>query len=235
MTMQVGMVGTDGILIASDTKWVASPPLAPNRTTGTRNVFGASKIVIDRDKGIVAAYARNMEVSRVVATEVLTLEEKDWAYPISPIEAIGDRALKSCGARNDAHCLIAFARPVPQLFLFCLGTRNGEPAAICQNMQTTAISGDNANSAIFWSDRYYQKMPIERLAPLAAHLVLSAGKLNTAMISGLEIVLLDSNGIRHVSDKSIEELQLKSEQWDKSIGEMILTEQQLTYAPDVIG
>lgn len=235
MTMQVGMVGTDGILIASDTRWMNDPPLL-NQTTGSRLTFSSSKIAINREKGIVATYARNMEVSRDVAIQVLELEEKEWEYPIRSIEAIGERALKSRGARKDAHCLIAFARPILRLFLFYLATTSsGEPVAVCQEMQETAFAGDNVNSAIFWSDQYYRKMPIERLVPLAAHLVLTAGKLNTATIGGLEIVLLDASGIQHLSDKSLQDLHLKSDQWSKRIGKMILAEQQFTYAPNVVG
>ena len=45
-------------------------------------------------------------------------------------------------------------------------------------MQTTAIAGDNVNPAIFWAERYYQELPIEKLVPLAAHLIVAASKLN---------------------------------------------------------
>jgi hypothetical protein len=62
-----------------------------------------------------------------------------------------------------------------------------------------------------------------------------AGKLNGAMISGLEIVVLDSDGIHRVSNESLEELRFKSDQWDSNMREMVLAEQQFTYAPDMIG
>jgi hypothetical protein len=225
------MVGTDGIIIASDTKWVATPPVLFNQTTGLRVPFGSSKILVNFDNGIVASYAMNMEVSFRVASEALSLEEKDWAYPIVPLESIGDKVLTTCGARSDAHCLIAFVHPVPQLFLFSLGMKNGEPGGVCHKIETTAFAGDNLNAAIFWAEGYYQRGPILNLASLAAHLILAAGKINTAMISGLEVVLLDSSGIRRVSDDSIHELERRFREWDKRTGAEFLSKQQLTYAP----
>jgi 20S proteasome alpha/beta subunit len=228
MTLQVGMVGTDGIVIASDTKWVQQ-----NRIP--RIQFNTSKFAINQESGIVVAYARNMDTSRQVAMGILQLKEEHWKNPIHAIREIGNDTLVRSGDRNDAHCLIAFSHPAPQLFMLNFGELEGRISAFCDKMYTVAISGDNENSALFWADRYYEATPIKRLIPLAAHLVLMAGKLNGAMISGLEIVVLDSDGIRRVSNESLEELRFKSDQWDSNMREMVLAEQQFTYAPDMIG
>jgi 20S proteasome alpha/beta subunit len=50
MTMQVGMVGSDGIVLASDTKWTHPPKeiqSSAKRFSSTRD-----KIRIEREKGI---------------------------------------------------------------------------------------------------------------------------------------------------------------------------------------
>ncbi|HWO37109.1 MAG TPA: hypothetical protein VNO32_50680 [Candidatus Acidoferrum sp.] len=45
-------------------------------------------------------------------------------------------------------------------------------------MKTLALAGDNVNPAIYWAERYHETQPIERLAPLAAHVIFAAHKLN---------------------------------------------------------
>jgi hypothetical protein len=78
--------------------------------------------------------------------------------------------------------------------------------------------------------------PLKVLVPLAAHLVVSAGRLNPGAISGLEIVLCDASGLHRLSDDSIRELEATANRWDKSIGRRFATyAQQFTYAPEVSG
>jgi hypothetical protein len=69
--------------------------------------------------------------------------------------------------------------------------------------------------AIFW-----QK---DTTKPLASHLIASAGKLNTAAISGLEILLCDASGFHRLSDASISELESKANEWDRNIGDLFLS------------
>jgi hypothetical protein len=239
MTMQVGMVGTDGILIASDTQWTQTPRLKMNQLwAGARSRLNARKVIIDRRRGMAIARARSMETAGHVASKILTnLLEEDYLYPIAAIEALGSTVLSAAeNNRDDAQCLIALMRPSPQLFLFQFGTINGVWGPICNRMETMAIAGDNLNSAVFWAERYYDKLPIERLIPLAAHLISVAHRLNNAMISGLEIVLCTPLEIRRLSDESLSELKLRADEWDKTIGELLLNyRQKLTYAPDVVG
>src|SRR5713101_603773 len=51
MTMQVGMVGTDGVLIASDTRWMNTPRLRNNQFwAGGRYTFNSPKIRISHER-----------------------------------------------------------------------------------------------------------------------------------------------------------------------------------------
>jgi hypothetical protein len=239
MTMQVGMVGTDGVLIASDTQWTNSPRLRMDELwAGGRTRFNAHKVVINHERGIAVPRARGMETASHVANEIITnLSQEEWMYPISAIEALGAKALVVAeDKRDDAQCLIALVRPVPQLFLFQFGALHGVWGPICHKMQSIGIAGDNLNSAIFWAEKYYKKLPVEQLVPLAAHLIGAAHKLNNATISGLEIVLCTPSGIRRLSDESIHALELKTNEWDKSIGELFLNHRQhFIFAPNMAG
>jgi len=234
MTMQAGMVGTDGILIASDTQWTNSPMLTDRSWAGGRHGFNSPKIIINHERGMAISCARDMETARHVAREISGLKEEGLNRPTEAIEEIIARTLPAAvEQKKEAHCLIALTRPAPQLLLFQFGTLNGKWGPICQKMETKGIAGDTLNAAIFWVERYYKSRPIEQLVPLAAYLIISASKLNTAMISGLEVVLCTSTSIRRISDDSIHELKQKANEWDRRISDMFLDHrQQFTYAPD---
>jgi hypothetical protein len=153
------------------------------------------------------------------------------------LKAIGEEVLAEARReRTDAQCLIALNRPEPQLLLFQFGTINNKFGSICQRMESYAIAGDSLNAAIFWAERYYQKLPIERLIPLSAHLVFIAHRFNSATISGLEIVACKPDGIHRLSPQSLADLECQAEVRDSNLGEDLLSgTQQFSYAPDLAG
>lgn len=78
------------------------------------------------------------------------------------------------------------------------------------------------NSATFWSEGFYRPTSVGQLTNLAAHLVCTAGRLNPAVIRGLEIVVCKADGIYRLPDGHIRALQEQSTAWDADIGEMIV-------------
>lgn len=238
MTMQVGMVGTDGVLIASDTKWHTVPRVPRDKfwLTG-RYTFNRTKIIISHERGVAISCAVNMETAEHVAREIIrTLPDPNLADPIPHIKAIGQRVLDVAQTgRQDATCLIALMHPIPQLLLFTFGVFEGIRGPVCQRMDDRAFAGDNVNPAMFWAERYYKKLPVKELVPLAAHLIITAHHLNNGSIGGLEIVFCDQSGFHRLSDDSILELEAKSREWDTQIEALLLGhKQEFTYAPNVI-
>jgi hypothetical protein len=233
MTMQVGMIGTDGILLASDTRWMS--------TGEVRQTSSSSKIRFNDKHTVAISCARNMENALRIANGITDQikSDEDWQFPILKIEDIAREILDERGdpERNDAQCLIVSLRPVLQLFCLEVATVNrqvGKP--YCRKINDKAVVGDRVNAAIFWTERYYAAKPIRNLIPLAAHLIVSAGKLNPAGIGGLEIVLCDASGFHRLSDASIRDLELKTNELDERIEASLLNNvQEFTYAPNVIG
>src|SRR5262249_5822525 len=88
MTMQVGMVGTDGIVLASDTKWV-------EHTLGAaRNIYDKTKIKISDERGIAISYARNMETAGPVADSIIAeLTDSEMLTPIFPTQNLAQQIL----------------------------------------------------------------------------------------------------------------------------------------------
>ena len=236
MTIQIGMVATDGVLIAGDTQWTATPRLVDQYWAAGRYGYNSSKIRINQERAMAISCARDMGTACAIADRIMVeLKDKEFASPVAAIEDIAKRVVSSGSEKRDAHCLIALGGTNPQLFLFQFVMDNDQWTPLCQKMESIAIAGDNQNAAIFWAERYYKKQPIEQLIPLAAHLVVCAHQLNTATISGLEVVLCDASGCHRLSEESIRDLQTKTEEWDRSIGDIFLSHrQQFTYAPDVI-
>jgi hypothetical protein len=134
------------------------------------------------------------------------------------------------------HCLLALCDPMPALFLVTFALFQGIRTTVCRRMESFVFGGDNVNPAICWAEQYYQKRSIKELIPLASHLVISAGRLSSGSISGLEIVSCDSSGPHRLSQRSIDELSSKADEWDQKIADLFLSyRQEFSYAPNVVG
>jgi hypothetical protein len=217
MTMQVGMVGSDGVLIASDILRTDSLRIGPQeKLYRPRQSFGGdTKILADEKRGIVVSCARFTDTAERIAVKIFSdLSDKDFSRPCESIKAIGN-ALED-DYTKDAHCLISFVSQTPNLYLFHFGTMiDGSWGAICVEIKTAIAAGDHMNAAIFWKERYYWKEPshqpksLEQLIPLAAHTIISASKLTPGYIDGLDIVLCKSDRIQRLKPSSIQTLSVQ--------------------------
>jgi hypothetical protein len=226
MTIQIGMVGTDGVLLSSDTLWMHTPRVQIN-VPRPRETSNRSKILLNLERGIAISYANNMETARRIADAIV--DEIDDSFlrsgrsPVGPVMEIGDRILDATeDVTRDVSGLIVFTIPTPKLYFF--GTAfinsNPNPRTTCEPVTSKRIAGDNVNAAIFWSERYYELLPIKSLVPLAAHLVVSAGKLKGSAVGGLEIVLCSKEGITPLPQPTCERLESQANKWDTEIGRL---------------
>jgi hypothetical protein len=238
MTLQVGLVGTDGIVIASDTRW-GEEIVEDGNNMILRQTFSSPKITINRERGLAISRSQNMETATLWTSKILsTLKDEEWEYPVLPIEAIGAEVLKQAGDRNRVQCLMVFSKPKPRLFWFQFATVNGEWGPHCQPAKDCAVAGECANAAVFWKERYYQPLPTNSLIFLAAHLIFSASKLSEATIKGLEIVICDDSGFHRLAQDSLDDLEKESRKLDKGVGRALLNrkrKQAFSYDPEGAG
>jgi hypothetical protein len=232
MTIQIGMVGTDGIILAGDTRWTHDPRLRRDQHwAGGRYGTNGNKIKISYERGIAVSRALDMEVAGRVADRIISeLRYEDLIDPVGAIERIGG-GIPSHERRN-AHCFIVLTHPTLQLLLFQFVKGDTEQEPFCKKWPEWAIAGDNTNAAIFWAERYYdESLSVDQLIPIASHLIISAAKLSTASIQGLEIIRCDASGIRRLSNESILELKRRTDEWDRQFGDLIRgNRQEFTYA-----
>jgi hypothetical protein len=230
MTMQVGMVGDGGVLIASDTLVMDKPKreAASEEQSPVRDTSNESKIIINYKKGIAISCAGTMRSARRVARKIISgLMDEQLANPREPIEKIGAEVLKLLGLdgeKRDVQCLIIIHGATPGLYFFEFGEVDGDCGPVLGPICTKVIkhknAGDQGNPAVFWKLRYYERKPIRELIPLAAHLVVSASKLNSGSIDGLEIVLCDEDGIHRLNEQSTRKLEAQAKKWDTHIGSL---------------
>jgi len=243
MTMQVGMVATNGIVLASDTLWQNGQS---SQWASTRHSDHSTKLKVDKERGVAIACARNLELAFAVAEKLLLeMEPDDWEWPENRAEAIARAVLKAASERRrEFQCTVAAriakSDQESEYKLFQVHAGLMGPSVRCQSKNPVAVGGDTVNAAIFWSERYYSswhesRRSIDELIPLAAHIILSAGYLGRGAIGGLEIVRCDAQGVRHISTSSIGELILGTQKREQEIEDSIFSHrQQFTYAPNVI-
>lgn len=239
MTIQVAMHGSDGILLAGDTQQRDPLRLRGQYWQEGREGHNSTKIKIDYDQRIAISCAGDMNTSGYIADNLrLAFKANGMSDPIKTIQQI--MATVPAFNRTGAKCLVV----LPERRLFSVKTMHNiiqndvvvpEWFPVCQEEQSAAVAGDDISAALFWLEKHYDainKLPIKQLIPLAAHLVVCAHQLNPKWISGLEIVLCDSDGVNHLSRESIEDLEKKAREWDRTIGNLFASHNpQYTYAP----
>lgn len=243
MTMQVAMKGKDGIILASDTRSTEEPALRDNEFwNGGRLGPNVHKIKIDHEKGIAISGAWDMKSAGYIARKIISDLTIEMSNAGGIEDAIQGIALDIPATyRRRVQCLVVLTRPTLQIIWLQGIVQGGEWKVDCRKFLDLMIAGDNTNAAIFWAERYYLqnhwiKKPMKRLVPLAAHMICSAHFMNSFGIDGLEMVLCSSSGIQRLSDKSIETLKNKADEWDKEIENRILAHNQgYKYAPKTDG
>lgn len=235
--MQVGMVGSNGIVLAGDTRRTNSAVLSFDRPwIGSRHGEDGTKIQISGNRKIAVSSALDLGTAERIASAIIAgLDISDVALIQERIQAIANEVF-------DAHpkpdtgfqCLVVVSvTPKPKLFSVANVNIEGEreQKAICREWYRLAIAGDTVNGAIFWAERYYNqslltnRKPIAQLIPLCAHIMICARSLNTATIGGLEMVLCTSEGIEFQSEDVIQQLAERAEKREETIAEMIFNDQ----------
>jgi hypothetical protein len=221
MTFQLGMVGKDGVLIASDTQW--------NDETGLRHSWNETKVKVNRDAAIVIACAGKLVTAGYLANEIIneTIQNNNWMVAdLGAKQRIEDKVLSLASDGSEhCQCQVVFMRPAIKLYCFQIVKTGKRWGLVIDVILSKKFTGDYKNSAIFWAERYYLrglKVPIRTLVPLAAQSIISAHLLNTAGISGLEIVLCDDSGVYRLPDDELERLENLSIERDRKLRESLL-------------
>jgi hypothetical protein len=194
MTLQIGMLGRDGLVVVGDTRQYLEPQGQPWYG------YDSSKIRTSSDSRIAVACAVDMDASFAIADEVV----KQMAGPYNrlvEIRNIGNRIAEG----KDSQCLIAFCDPCPELYRFS-HWKTGQSK--CELALGSIPIGDQWNQAYYWAMRHYNHaLSCQQLSRLGALVVTTAAHLNSASIGGMEGFTCTTDGIRLWSRDESDSLQ----------------------------
>ncbi|HXX23400.1 MAG TPA: hypothetical protein VEO19_09640, partial [Terriglobia bacterium] len=168
MTLQVAMVGTDGIIVASDRQVMLYD--------GPRATRLSSKIIKSRSKGVVLAWSGH-DIAYEISRRILNEEEKfdfEFEEDKQPIEEIARAAYsEEYEGKHDpqsqfGEIIIVSASNLSNFYTLKMSSeRQCRLTAILDK----AIAGDIKNPVHFFVETYYKKTEICNLLTLASYTI----------------------------------------------------------------
>jgi hypothetical protein len=199
MTLQIALLGMDGVVLASDRKLNV---LNQNVNTTVMR----SKIYIG-DK-MAACWSGEQFPSTALAEHIVTkLSPLDLRWPHPKLTKESQEIVNCKGIHGEEYWsaeAIAISVEEQPIIYDITATRD---RCDCFS-QPKVIKGHIANPACFFAERFFKdeytsRFPIKRLMRLAAHVVTNGGRINPRGIEGLEVVLCSSDGFTSLSSDEI--------------------------------
>lgn len=210
MTLQIGMLGRDGIVVVGDTWQYVDP--------GDRPWYGyhSSKFRISADRRIAVAGAHDMDASFAVADEVIRQLSGPCDDRRAEILNVGNRIAEG----KNSQCLLAFSDPCPTLYRF---SHRVAGQSSCEEVIGCIPIGDQWSTAYYWAMRHYDHgRSCQQLARLGALVVISAGHISSGSIGGLEGFTCGTTGIRLWTRHESESLKAEIDNLEKGFRESVL-------------
>lgn len=152
MTMQIGMIASDGIILASDTQVTRTPDKLKDGQVGRAVRYHTNRSKMRTGSEIAVSYAQDMKTGDDVANAILSTFTAD--DPQVAIEQIAASIPED--NRNPVQGLIAV--PPLQLFRFQLAKIDEVWTATCEASIGFDFAGDMTNAAMYWAERYYDEL-----------------------------------------------------------------------------
>jgi hypothetical protein len=214
VTFQVGMVGSDGVVLGSDRLNI--------QLLGTRSAFLADKIVIAEEWAYCCAgddlsvLAAQRCIERI--KENAGLKMRDHLMHSAQMAIIEESRTREArqGRQLYGGTVLLAVRESGNVDLWRLNV--GTPT-YADRVDNKICEGDPYNTARFFGERYFpkDKRPIADLLPLAAHAILMAGVTNSTGVKGLELAICTPSEIRKVAENEIARLVSLSGKLDAEI------------------
>lgn len=218
MTLQVVMRGSDGVVLASDTR---------------ENATGVG-IWIPSDLGKIKSFPEQSlsyacsgdECSVHVGTKIMAKLRSGESLSEELLKLTGNEVYADQKARLGAHwennvarALLIVSYPTKDAQIWRLTVRED---SLADQITGQATAGDPGNLARFFIRHYYDHtMPIEKLTLLAAHFIVTGGQLNSGLVGGLEIAQYQKGQELRLTPTELDALTGKSTQLDELIRDVL--------------
>lgn len=206
VTLQVVLLGSDGVVIASDTCRVGSNP----RFRVTDSI---SKIVV---KSSLAYTFAGDDASRAVGEAVVDATQSH-ELSVNLIDEIANKVLKKYKRSvrpelREAYRKTIFVQAEDHGFSIWSATYGARKLKVERHQpwqgKCSVYGGDESNPALYVYEYYYKQYPVTNVSALkkmSAHVILTA-RAFASTVNGLEIVVGSSNGFASVSTDEISRL-----------------------------
>lgn len=225
VTFQIGMVGSDGVLLASDR--------AHTRPDSVRTTFSAEKLTIISSESSAYCYCcAGDDYTQMIADRICRLEKPEHTSAKEFFLLKASLAFEKLRASFDAYS----TGPSGSIFLACgseyvdlirISLHGKQDGLTVEKIDNRDFAGDGLNPAAFFIERYlpsgkYVKLPLEKLKLIAVHTILMASELNPVGIHGIDIVLCPhGKSFRELDLSEIEKLTQDSRKLDSTIADML--------------
>jgi hypothetical protein len=212
MTLQVCFIGSDGIVLASDTRRVE---MGPSVVTST---MSAPKISMDASRRFAWCGAGDPIVGQVCAHIGELISDTPEFFSGEPTVPLRDagRKIRDSQRWGDGNKRIFFASASMRSFWLLDMNR---PVIEVTQPHVKCVIGDSRNAAVFFPEYYFpdEMTSVDNLLPLAAHTILMGSKCNPSWVEGLEIAVSKAGKFRRLTEFELNELTLKSATIDSLI------------------
>jgi hypothetical protein len=211
MTFQIGMIGSNGFAVVGDT-WKHFP--ARERSWWG---YSSEKMILSPSGKSLGVVARNVDISSEAVKAVFEQLEGRSGPKEKHISAIALEVSQN----HDVELFVAFTDPHPEMYFFVKEARRG--LSNCEMMTSCYQIGDAGNPAYYWLLRNYSiNLSVDRLVKVGALAVVTGGKLNPAVVQGLEVATFDQKGLRIWGRDENAALKSEVEEIDRRIGGLVL-------------
>jgi hypothetical protein len=231
MTLQIGIVGTDGIVLASDTK-ILSVEQHPYTELPARSSSMGSKFV-ERD-GFVCCWSGD-DISRSVVDNICATKWDKGKGKNDVQNYLDDATRKEKVPADDKVRKAIVVDPEDSLWEISIrGTVDIQEApentSYARSVYCKVATGDNSNNARYWpnchlADVQNPYLQTKELLLLAAHTILMGAKDNPTGVGGLEIRVIQK-GVRpsrRLTEEEIKYLTRRSEELTQTIQTSLFT------------
>ena len=224
MTIIVGMVGVDGIVLAADQRATRNA----QREDEFDDHMGIRKITHLEQHGVVFAGVGD-DVTREagkrladgINTGVFRFANIERSLENIVVEIVAITHPCRFENKENRSLTIGFhGNKVSKAQLWY--AQIGPPPHCVYRIVGAAVSGAIGNRARFFDSYFRANLSVERLIFLASHIVLNANRFDPAMIEGLDVAIFGRNGLRLLDETQKDALRVRSREFDNLIRREIL-------------
>jgi hypothetical protein len=224
MTLLVGMIGRDGIVLAADQSRTLQ---AESENTFDDQMLGR-KIFHLEQHGISYAVAGDeltdeigYKMHKYLDEGGLRLSNISECLQKMVDQAVTEIRKESVVPKEVTERTILMVFHGSQLTVPQLWRLRISPSITAKQVTGITVAGGIGNSARFFENYFQPNLPVGRLALLAAHIILTGGHIVPTMVKGLDIVFFQ-DGVRFLSENEKDQLRRESQELDALIRAQLL-------------